>query len=1411
MKSTRSSGSARKRSSSTSESAEVSLGSLRRSSRDHTPSSPMVANPAAAAAGPPSTKLMRSRRRGNGLPLSDPSSGVDKQGLSKESHRTSIVTTGRQDALTSASAEGRRGKYAKGKERPKASAQADGPELLAVDSMGRVARVSLVVSGELFNFNPMEGNDEKGATTPTFLGQDGNLFYCVVCRELGDVVCCDGCPAVFHPKCIPLGSASRSSLDNDEDPWFCPDCMAKKVVESREGEGRSEGSNRRTIKHRCRECQQTRPDLALQPCKVCAVYIHFPSCRAGSPAEETTTAFVLCSSCRAEAALDQEEMELRAQRTRRKIDETVAADAAAEPLGSPDVPRARRRSRSTDAAEGDLMSANDERRLDARDVQDPAMISSNRKRKHPDETGPDNTPRSGEKKSKKKTKRKRDSDAHLPIDEAMVDGVESDPDPLEDESAQNPKPQNGPPTQATPAFHFYLVEQRPRIERVLSRKHRYFNRLPKGGERNALIAKEAAMQWIRLSSVDQKRYISMSMRDYENRIIAWKEEKNIRDMMAGDKEPGAETLDDALDEDKPLDDSILTKAMHERLYLGTSVGSKAYAPEQDQSHNRVLLDLLRDLRFHPLPMLSGSRGKNEVKLMDSPRVSIRHFDVHGPIATSVGDECLGCSRGWPHFCPVLQRRLPSIEQRAKLQPAASSLISTRVGLGLRPRLERVEMEEDDNEESEGKSELFSWREVPEANELRNVRFVPSSSLTDPSARADDIVEFIEEVLAMKIPEPSRPSVTVAKPVESTPRKSSLVRGTLPTRYKRTSEGPSTEPVDSLGYESVNKCGRCRTIIMTESGCVQCRRAQLVINMSKRPPPPSLEQQQQPRRHDLKKEGLLKVQTTMLGRVIAKEPIGENQGEAEKIISGAILRERWAPCTVLPKAPAPSPSLGDRVRVMEAKLVDDAAVEVTDAGTMLKLEPFIQGSASEERGRNARRSAAPHGAFDSIDAERQSVARQQREQADMIHKRTLSIACQGILLALMRRDPLLLFSQPVTADGYAALIKRPIDFGKIKNSVLAGVYPTLGAFVADVRLLCDNALIFNPPGSIYWKTAKELLDMLMEMQKRASRWISAMKNAVSSFWRKLPKKSKRGASDENESTSDLMDPFKQLRQTWPEAVDMYENSGWMRNQLTSDFTRTKENETAFYGGLAVRRAAKAAEVCLAPYTDTGGVYSCVVKRSSDDDEELRQTVDSKVAKIIESVQLRDIATGREETIVRLLRRVQSRRLERRIGSDNGCARCDGIGLDHEMKAVMNADVRWGRNKKKGDGDPDARVAASRLGLTTGLASANTRERIAKLRQLSPEAGLDSINDVCVSLRGSRIHGWGLFAEQPFKKGDIVAEYVGECVCHPLVRCRRALTVLPIMTILRLRPHASFFCLGVRPMPESGTTKKGGFRV
>ena len=45
---------------------------------------------------------------------------------------------------------------------------------------------------------------------------------CKVCNEIGDVVCCDGCVAVYHLECAGFLKSSRLP-----DIWYCPECAVK--------------------------------------------------------------------------------------------------------------------------------------------------------------------------------------------------------------------------------------------------------------------------------------------------------------------------------------------------------------------------------------------------------------------------------------------------------------------------------------------------------------------------------------------------------------------------------------------------------------------------------------------------------------------------------------------------------------------------------------------------------------------------------------------------------------------------------------------------------------------------------------------------------------------------------------------------------------------------------------------------------------------------------------------------------------------------------------------------------------------------------------------------------------------------------------------------------------------------------
>jgi Bromodomain/SET domain/PHD-finger len=1224
------------------------------------------------------------------------------------------------------------------------------------------------------------------------LGHDGNQYYCQVCSGFGDVVCCDGCPRVYHPECVPLQSMSRKSLDNDDDPWYCPKCIGKSKLIPKGRRPRVEKGDRTSSLPRCADCMETRPELSLAPCTGCGSYVHSPACseEASHRASSSKLNTVVCLNCRAiddDKGLD--EGNEKSTNMHEDYPDDYEGEMAQTNGGSPH--------RGSDAEiyddEGDGNKKRDKRprqESDADIYDDEGDGTKKRAKRKKSPLSPTNDARASEKKLKKKKKKKRKrsmSSEVLEDDAARHERHE----PMQEDPVQPPRSTGV--VQATPAFCFYLAENRWKIERALSRKHRTFNRLPKGDERNALVAQEAAVWWTKLPPMEHHRYINMSMREFEARVIKWKEETNAKEVGSLDYANNDENqIEGELAGDAGASDGILTYEMHDRLYLSTSVGSKPFKLEPDQSYNRVLLDLLHDIRFHPLPMFSVNRPENDGVIDDhSSKVTIPFFEVHGPISTSIGDECLGCSRGWTHYCPVIQRRVPAVEHRAKLQPPLSSLLATRVGLGLRPRLQSTEDAESGVTKAvvdNGKGDLLQWKESDLFKELKSLPVVSSCSAFDPKDRADDMVLFIEETAAMKIPEPPRPTYP-----DKNQQKKSIIR-TLPTQRQRDNAGGVDESGESLIF---NKCGRCRTIIANDTGCVQCRRAQLVINKSKKVPSGSP-----------KGEGKsLKVHTTMLGRIQIKEGTGETQSKADIAVSDAILRERWCPSSILPpqKMYAPSPnklaltklgdveegaddsldSSGDELAVTEELSVDEyePALVSREEPTVDERKPALANSPlqnavdepsnDELPAKRARSTRVLTMMFKEVvepEPDRQQVLKHHKKEASELQKKTVQIACYGILLALMRRDPLHLFAQPVTAEGYSAVVQNPIDLGKIRENVLAGKYTTLGAFVSDARLLCENALAYNPPASIYFKTANEIDGVLAVMQTRASDWMATIKGAHASFLqrREVPKRN-GGVEGEQEDSSESIsgDAFEELRKTRPEDVQMLENGESLRRMIASDFMRTKENETAFYGSLAIRRVAAAAEASLAPYTDSGGLYSVVAKRQHYEDEVLRDHVDAKVA-AIGFPQLKNVSNWREESVVRLVRKVQKLRLERKTTSENGCSRCDGtVVIDAERKtAALNSElINPVRPKKKGELD-FPRVVPSRVILATGLASAKTCLRIVNRNQDGPESGYDDITDACVSVRGSKVHGMGLFADQPFSKGDVVAEYIGEYVVNPV---------------------------------------------
>jgi len=56
-------------------------------------------------------------------------------------------------------------------------------------------------------------------------GEDKNESTCRVCRQPGKLLCCEGCPAVYHHRCL-RPRPNKQWIEKFE--WFCPSCAPSK-------------------------------------------------------------------------------------------------------------------------------------------------------------------------------------------------------------------------------------------------------------------------------------------------------------------------------------------------------------------------------------------------------------------------------------------------------------------------------------------------------------------------------------------------------------------------------------------------------------------------------------------------------------------------------------------------------------------------------------------------------------------------------------------------------------------------------------------------------------------------------------------------------------------------------------------------------------------------------------------------------------------------------------------------------------------------------------------------------------------------------------------------------------------------------------------------------------------------------
>ncbi|EED87257.1 predicted protein, partial [Thalassiosira pseudonana CCMP1335] len=59
--------------------------------------------------------------------------------------------------------------------------------------------------------------------------------------------------------------------------------------------------------------------------------------------------------------------------------------------------------------------------------------------------------------------------------------------------------------------------------------------------------------------------------------------------------------------------------------------------------------------------------------------------------------------------------------------------------------------------------------------------------------------------------------------------------------------------------------------------------------------------------------------------------------------------------------------------------------------------------------------------------------------------------------------------------YFEVIKNPMDLGTVKKRLENGLYRSINEVEVDINLTFDNAMLYNPEGSVVWSMAKELKD------------------------------------------------------------------------------------------------------------------------------------------------------------------------------------------------------------------------------------------------------------------------------------------------------------------------------------------------
>ncbi|XP_071741634.1 transcription factor GTE7-like [Rutidosis leptorrhynchoides] len=152
---------------------------------------------------------------------------------------------------------------------------------------------------------------------------------------------------------------------------------------------------------------------------------------------------------------------------------------------------------------------------------------------------------------------------------------------------------------------------------------------------------------------------------------------------------------------------------------------------------------------------------------------------------------------------------------------------------------------------------------------------------------------------------------------------------------------------------------------------------------------------------------------------------------------------------------------ERIRNLNDRIQTGELIPRTTNGKFKKLSGNkrmpVFGSSNSKEGKNFRQGSVNNGEIDG----------------------SLMKSCRQVLTKLMKHKLSWVFNKPVDAvalglHDYHQIIKRPMDLGTVKSNLSKGFYANPVDFASDVRLVFENAMLYNPRTDEVHRMAEQLL-------------------------------------------------------------------------------------------------------------------------------------------------------------------------------------------------------------------------------------------------------------------------------------------------------------------------------------------------